>query len=110
MPIRTLPIVSIALLGTLCIVSCGISKSPISTASPASDAPTVSMVVPQTNGTGTNREIAVVFNKAMDPSSINTSTFVVAGVPGTVTYDTVNKIGAFKATAGYATNTTYSAS
>jgi hypothetical protein len=68
------------------------------------------MVVPQTSGVGTNRQIAVLFNKAMDPASINTSTFVVQGVPGTVTYDAVNKIGAFQATAGYTANTTYSAS
>jgi hypothetical protein len=76
----------------------------------ASDAPTVSMVVPQTSGVGTNREIAVVFSKPMDPASINASTFVVAGVAGTVTYDTSNKIAAFKVSAGYAANTMYSAS
>jgi hypothetical protein len=68
------------------------------------------MVVPQTSGVGTNREIAVVFSKPMDPASINTSTFVVAGVAGTVTYDAVNMIAGFKATAAYTPNTKYSAS
>jgi hypothetical protein len=51
----------------------------------------VSMVVPQTNGVGTNREVAVVFSKPMDPASINNSSFVVAGVTGTVTYDATNR-------------------
>lgn len=74
------------------------------------DAPTVTMVVPQTSGVGTNRAIAVVFSKPMDPGSINTSTFVVAGVTGKVTYDAVNMIGYFKASADYAAATTYSAS
>jgi len=68
------------------------------------------MVVPQTGGTGTNRLIGVVFSKAMDPATINSSTFVVAGVPGTVTYDAVNKIAAFKSAADYAANATYHAS
>jgi len=45
----------------------------------------------------------------MDPASINTSTFVVAGVAGTVTYDAVNMIGSFKASADYTANTMYSA-
>jgi hypothetical protein len=52
----------------------------------------------------------VVFSKAMDPATINTSTFVVAGVSGTVTYDAVNKIAAFKSSANYAADTTYHAS
>ncbi len=104
MPIRTFIHVSIAFAAAAFLTSCGSVTMP-----PVADAPTVSMVVPQTNGMGTNREIAVVFNKAMDPASINSSTFVVAGVAGTVTYDAVNKIGAFKSTANYAPNTTYNA-
>jgi hypothetical protein len=68
------------------------------------------MVVPQTSGVGTNRAVAVVFSKPMDPASINSSTFVVAGVTGTVTYDSANKIAAFKASADYTANTMYSAS
>jgi hypothetical protein len=68
------------------------------------------MVVPQTSGVGTNREIAVVFSKPMDPASINSSTFVVAGMTGTVTYDAVNMIGAFATSVDYTDNTTYNAS
>uniref|UniRef100_E6PWR9 Antifreeze protein n=1 Tax=mine drainage metagenome TaxID=410659 RepID=E6PWR9_9ZZZZ len=67
-------------------------------------------MVPQSNGVGTNREIAVLFSKAMDPASINTSTFLVPGVVGTVTYDATNMIAAFKSSANYATNTAYYAS
>ncbi len=105
---RTLSPASIGLLGALFLVSCNsVTNTPISQ---PSNAPTVSTVVPQTSGVGTNRMIAVVFSKPMDPASINTSTFVVAGVPGTVTYDTVNMIAGFKATASYAPNTKYSAS
>lgn len=105
---RPLSRVSIICLLALFPVSCNVvNNSP--TLQP-SDAPTVSMVVPQTSGVGTNREIAVVFSKPMDPASINSSTFVVAGVTGTVTYDAVNMIGAFKASAEYTVNTTYSAS
>ncbi len=105
---RSLSRGSIIFLLALFPVSCNVAtNSPILQ---PSDAPTVSMVVPQTSGVGTNREIAVVFSKPMDPASINTGTFVVAGVTGTVTYDAVNMIGAFKASADYTTNTTYTAS
>jgi len=68
------------------------------------------MVVPQTNGVGTNRAVAVVFSRAMDPASINAGTFMVAGVTGTVTYDAANKIAAFKPTADFAANTMFNAS
>ncbi len=74
-----------------------------------SDAPRILTVVPQTNGVATNREVAVIFSKPMDPASINTGSFVVAGVAGTVTYDTTNKIAAFRASPGFAPNTMYSA-
>jgi hypothetical protein len=108
MPNRLLYRVSISFLVVLFLASCNVATdTPVLQ---PSDAPTVSMVVPQTSGVGTNREIAVVFSKPMDPASINTSTFVVAGVTGTVTYDTVNMIGAFKSSADYAVDTTYSAS
>jgi hypothetical protein len=105
---RALYTASTALLGALFLVSCN-SAVQKPTPTPTA-APMVVMVVPQTSGVGTNREIAVLFSKPMDPASINTSTFVVAGVAGTVTYDTVNMIAGFKATAGYAPNTNYNAS
>lgn len=72
-------------------------------------APMVAMVVPQAGGVGTNRKIGVVFSKAMNPASINTNTFVVEGVAGTVTYDVVNGIGAFKPLSDFAPNATYNA-
>ena len=105
---RALYMAATGLLGAFFLVSC---NSAVQMPTPAtSAAPIVSMVVPQTSGVGTNREIAVVFSKPMDPASINTSTFVVAGVAGTVAYDTVNMIAGFKATADYAPNTKYNAS
>ena len=104
---RRLSKVSINFLAAAFLVSC--SGFHTSQLSPALDAPTVSMVVPQTSGVGTNRQIGVVFSKAMDPASINTSTFTVSGVAGTVTYDATNKIAAFKAAADYVANTKYNA-
>ncbi len=98
---------SISLLATISLISCNGALSP-PTPSP-SDVPTVSMVVPQTSGVGTNRKIGVVFSKPMDPATINTGTFVVSGVAGTVAYDPVNKIAVFKSLKDYAVNTTYSA-
>jgi hypothetical protein len=68
------------------------------------------MVVPQSSGVGTNREVAVVFTKPMDPASINTSSFIVAGIAGTVTYDATNKIAAFKPSNDFAISTMYNAS
>ena len=99
---------SVALMAAVVLIGCGeVSKPP---APLASSAPTVSMVVPQTNGVGTNRQVAVVFSKPMDPASINSSSFVVAGATGTVTYDAANKIAAFKPLADFTTNTLYNAS
>lgn len=85
----------------------GISNAPQSSAT--SEIPAVVMVVPQTNGVGTNREIAVVFSRAMDPASINAGTFMVAGVSGTVTYDAANRIGSFKPAVDFAANTMFNA-
>jgi hypothetical protein len=76
----------------------------------ASNGPAVSMVVPQSNGVGTNREIAVVFSQPMDPASINSSSFLVAGASGTVVYDATNMIAEFKPSPDFAPNTKYNAS
>lgn len=76
---------------------------------PVANAPTVLLVVPQTNGVGTNRAIAVVFSTQMDPASINAGTFMVAGVSGTVTYDIANKIAAFKPAADLAPGAMFNA-
>jgi Ice-binding-like/Bacterial Ig-like domain len=102
--------VSAALLAAVILIGCGgLSNPPVHNLQ-LSNAPTVSRVVAETNGVGTNREIAVVFSKPMDPSSINAGSFIVEGMAGTVTYDTTNKIAAFKPSTGFAPNTKYNAS
>jgi len=57
----------------------------------------------------TNRKIAVVFSGPMAPATINPSTFIVAGVAGTVTYDPANNIGAFTPSTNFAPNTAFNA-
>ncbi len=110
MSIRQFPRVATALLAVVFLIGCSGVVSPPVQNQQASAAPTILMVVAQTNGVATNREIAVVFSKAMDPASINAGTFVVAGVSGTVTYDATNKIGSFKPSSDFAPNTMYNAS
>jgi Ice-binding-like/Bacterial Ig-like domain len=108
MSIQQLSRISAAVLVTFFLISCsGVANQP---ASIASNPPTVLMVVPQTNGVGTNREIAVVFSKPMDPASINASTFLIAGATGTVTYDTTNNIAGFMPSPDLAANAMYNAS
>ena len=99
--------VSNALLIAVFLVGCsGVANAP---PPQASDAPRVLMQVPPTEAIGTTREVAVLFSKPMDPASINTNTFVVAGAAGTVTYDTTNQIAAFKPVGAFAPNTMYQA-
>ncbi len=107
MSIRQFSNVSTALLVLAFLVACSSVANP--PASVVADAPTIMMVVPQSDGVGTNREIAVVFSKPMDPASINASTFLVAGATGTVTYDTINKIGGFRPSPDLAANVMYNA-
>jgi len=64
-------------------------------------------------GVSTNKKIAVTFSEAMNPATINTSTFTVTGpgpgvtpVTGTVTYDTTSHIALF-ATTNFAFLSTY---
>ena len=99
--------VLLALLVTVSLLSCGGTANP-----PAalSDPPSVVMEVPPTTAIGTTREVAVVFSKPMDPSSINSNTIIVPGSVGTVTYDATNMIGAFRPLVAFAPNTTYNAS
>jgi len=109
MPLRQFSKISAAFLLAVFLISCGsVANPPASMVSDA--APAISMVVPQSNGVGTNREIAVVFSKPMDPASINANTFLIAGATGTVTYDTTNRIGAFKPSPDLAANAMYNAS
>ncbi len=56
-----------------------------------------------------NSSINATFSEAMLASSLNTATFTVAGVSGTVMYDTVNHIATFKPSANLAPNTQYTA-
>jgi Ice-binding-like/Bacterial Ig-like domain len=108
MPLRQFSKISAAFLLVVFLISCGsVANPPASMVSDA--APAISMVVPQSNGVGTNREIAVVFSKPMDPASINASTFLITGATGTVTYDTTNRIGAFKPSPDLAANAMYNA-
>ena len=72
--------ISTALLLTFLLVGCSNVSKPSTPL--AADAPSVTTVVAQSNGVGTNRSIAVVFSKPMDPASINTGSFVVSGVAG----------------------------
>jgi hypothetical protein len=106
MSISQISKLSSALLVAALLISCGSVPMPPA----ASSGPTVSMVVPQSNGVGTNREIAVVFSQPMDPASINSSSFLVAGASGTVVYDATNMIAAFKPSPDFAPNTKYNAS
>jgi hypothetical protein len=104
------PTALVSVLSVLLVLSaCSGLNSPVQNPQQLSDAPTILMVVPQTNGVGTNRAIAVVFSKPMDPASINAGTFMVAGVMGSVAYDATNKIASFKPSPDFAVNTMYSA-
>ncbi|MGP0021453.1 MAG: ice-binding family protein [Candidatus Sulfotelmatobacter sp.] len=108
MPIQQFCRISTVLLLTVFLISCSGAGSPPATV--VSNPPTVVMVVPESDGIATNREIAVVFSQAMDPASINSSTFLIAGMTGTVTYDATNKIGGFIPSPDFAPNTMYNAS
>ena len=107
MPIRQLSGLSTVILLAVFLISCsGVVNSPPPL---ASDAPMVVMQVPPTDAIGTTREVAVLFSKPMDPSSINSSSFKVAGASGSVTYDPINLIGAFKPSPAFAPNSMHSA-
>jgi len=78
--------------------------------------PTVSSTVPANAATGVavNQHINATFSEAMNPSTINTATFTVAGpgitpVTGTVAYDVVNKIATFTPSSNLVANTVYGA-
>lgn len=103
--------VSTVLLVVMFFLSCGgVGNTPVSTSVSTSGGPAVSMVVPQSGGIATNSEIAVLFSQPMNPASINSGTFLIAGLTGTVVYDATNMIGAFRPSQGFAPNTAYKAS
>jgi hypothetical protein len=112
MTISQFPRAAIALSAALSVLlvlsGCSGINPPVQNPQQLLNAPTI-LVVPQTNGVGINRAVAVVFSTAMDPASITTSSFMVAGVSGTVTYDIANKIAAFRPDADLAPGTMYNA-
>ena len=75
----------------------------------AATAPTVLSVAAQANGVAPNREIAVTFSEAMDPATINSTTFFISGVDGAVSYDAANKIASLKPVAQLKPLTAYTA-
>ncbi len=56
-----------------------------------------------------NSPVTATFSKAMDPLTISTATFKVAGVTGLVAYDAINRIAIFTPTANFTNGTTYTA-
>ena len=56
-----------------------------------------------------NTVISATFNEAMNPVTINTTTFTVAGVTGTVTLDGTGRIATFTPAGNLALSTTYTA-
>lgn len=57
----------------------------------------------------TNKKIFAAFNKKLDASTVNNTTFTVAGVQGTVSYDSTNSIAYFTPSAALKGDTTYEA-
>ena len=78
--------------------------------------PTVTLVTPPDGSTGVcpnSAPITATFSKAMNPATINASTFTLtlngASVPGQVTYVVATKIAAFTASPALAASTLYTA-
>ena len=80
-------------------------------ADPDITVPTVKLVTPLNIATkvAINSPVSATFSKAMDPLTISTATFKVAGVSGLVAYDAINKIALFTPAANFANGTTYTA-
>ena len=56
-----------------------------------------------------NASVNATFSEAMRANTLNTASFTVAGVAGSVIYDTTSHIATFKPSADLAANTTYTA-
>jgi hypothetical protein len=85
-------------------------------AAPDTQAPTITSTVPLNSATGVpaSQTITATFSEAMNPSTINTTTFTLTGlggapVAGVVGYDVTSKITAFAPTTPLALNTVYTA-
>jgi hypothetical protein len=78
---------------------------------PDSVPPTVTSTNPANRATNVflNKSINATFSEAMQPTSVNTGTFTIVGVAGSVSYDTVSHIASFKPTADLLPNTQYTA-
>ena len=79
-------------------------------------APTVTLTVPANaaTGVGINQTINATFSTGMDPSTINTGTFTVAGpgvtpVTGTVAYNATSKVATFAPASSLTSNATFTA-
>jgi hypothetical protein len=74
-------------------------------------APTVSSTSPADGATGVslNGALSATFSEAMDPLTITGANFTVAGVTGTVGYDSVSFVATFTPSSSLASNTAYTA-
>ncbi len=74
-----------------------------------STAPTVVSTSPDDNATNVNvsSDVSATFSENMLPSTLNTASFRVAGVAGTVTYDLASKTATFHPTDNLDVNTVY---
>jgi hypothetical protein len=82
------------------------------TACNATAPPTVISVAPVAGAIGvcSNAVLDATFSEAMDPSTINTSTFTLSpAAPGAVTLDSTSEVAAYTPAANLALNTTYTA-
>jgi hypothetical protein len=80
-------------------------------AAPDITAPTVILVNPADAAVGVelNSSVNATFSEAMDPLTINSATFTVAGELGVVTYDPLADIATFNPSSNLVANTTYTA-
>ncbi|MCW5941746.1 MAG: Ig-like domain-containing protein [Fimbriimonadaceae bacterium] len=74
-------------------------------------APTVTSTNPSDGATNVflNRSINATFSEPMRADTLNTSTFTVEGISGTVTYDTSNRIATFRPLRDLSPDTLYTA-
>jgi hypothetical protein len=98
----------------LLLVADGCSD-PDKTVAPGLTPPTMISVAPTgASGACTNTVISAVFSEAMNPDTINASTFTLAGpdgasVAGQVAYNATTDTAVFSSSSSLATNTTYTA-
>jgi len=96
----------------LLIFAAGCSDPDKTGTNPTVTPPTVASVTPVNGATGIcpNATVTVTFSKAMNPSTVNATTFTVApGVVGTITHDTTNTIFTFTPSNPLALSTAYTA-